>query len=106
MHVPQTSFEEFLDYRPAFIISHDADMKKNLNYYVEDGHGMKKIFSAAMNLKKLDRMWVNALTPSTVNLKVSLCSSLACGQNGEIGLNGELPWEGQYPEDREFYAPD
>ena len=31
------------------------------------------------------------------------CSILACGQNGEIGLNRELPWEGQYPEDREFY---
>ena len=31
------------------------------------------------------------------------CSMLACGQNGEIGLNGKLPWEGQYPEDREFY---
>ena len=31
------------------------------------------------------------------------CSILACGQNGEIGLNGALPWEGQYPEDREFY---
>lgn len=31
------------------------------------------------------------------------CSILACGQNGEIGLNGRLPWEGQYREDREFY---
>ena len=31
------------------------------------------------------------------------CSILACGQNGEIGLVGRLPWEGQYPEDRAFY---
>ena len=31
------------------------------------------------------------------------CSILACGKNGEIGLNRNLPWEGQYPEDREFY---
>ena len=31
------------------------------------------------------------------------CSILACGENGEIGLNGRLPWEGQYLEDREFY---
>ena len=31
------------------------------------------------------------------------CSILACGQNGEIGLNGELPWEGQYLEDKKFY---
>lgn len=31
------------------------------------------------------------------------CSILACGLHGEIGLDGKLPWEGQYPEDREFY---
>ena len=29
---------------------------------------------------------------------------IACGQNGEIGLGGGLPWEGEYAEDREWYT--
>ena len=73
LHVPQTSFEEFLDYRPAFIISREKmsqalQYEKNLNYYVEDGrYWREENFFCRDELKKLDRMWVNALTPSTVN---------------------------------------
>ena len=30
-------------------------------------------------------------------------SIVACGSNGEIGLNGVLPWEGKFHEDRAQY---
>ena len=42
LHVPQASFDQFLDYRPAFVISWEKmeqalKYEKSLNYYVEDG---------------------------------------------------------------------
>ena len=73
LHVPQTSFEEFLDYRPAFIISREKmnqalKYEKNLNYFVEDGrYWRKENFFCRDELKKLDQMWVDALSTSPMN---------------------------------------
>ena len=73
LHVPQTSFDEFLDYRPAFIISREKmnqalKYEKNLNYYVEDGrYWREEKFFCRSKLEKLDRMWLDALAPSPAN---------------------------------------
>ena len=73
LHVPQTSFDEFLDYQPAFSFSREKVSKalkyeKNLKYYVEDGrYWLQEKFFCRDELIKLDRMWVDALTPSPVN---------------------------------------
>ena len=67
LHVPQTSFDEFLDYRPAFIISQEKmaqalKYEKNLNYYVADGrYWQKENFFCRHKLEKLDRIWIDAL---------------------------------------------
>jgi len=73
LHVPQTSFDEFLNYRPAFTISQEKmnqalKYEKKLNYYVKDGrYWLKENFFCRDKLEKLDRIWVDALTPSPVN---------------------------------------
>ena len=73
LHVPQTSFDEFLDYRPAFIISREKmnqalKYEKKLNYYVEDGrYWREEKFFCRNKLEKLDRMWLDALAPRPVN---------------------------------------
>ena len=73
LHVPQTSFDEFLDYRPAFIISREKmnqalRYEKDLSYYVEDGRYWREENSFCRDeLKKLDRMWTDALELSPVN---------------------------------------
>ena len=73
LHVPQTSFDDFLDYRPAFIISQEKiaqalKYEKNLNYYVEDGrYWLKENLFCRQELEKLDRIWIEALAPSYVN---------------------------------------
>ena len=73
LHVPQTSFDEFLDYQPAFIYSREKvsqalKYEKNLNYYVEDGrYWLEENLFCRDELKKLDQMWVDALKPTPVN---------------------------------------
>ena len=73
LHVPQRNFDEFLDYRPAFVISQEKmnqalKCEKSLNYYVEDGrYWLKQDFFCRNELEKLDRIWIDALTPSPVN---------------------------------------
>ena len=73
LHVPQTSFDQFLDYQPAFVICKEKmnqalKKEKNLNYFVEDGrYWLKENFFCRGELKKLDRIWIEALTPSPVN---------------------------------------
>ncbi len=72
LHVPQTSFDALLDYRPAFIISKEKvaqalKYEKNLNYFVEDGrYWLKENFFCRHELEKLDRIWIDALAPSAV----------------------------------------
>lgn len=73
LHVPQTSFEKFLDYHPEFVISQEKiyqalNYEKNLNYYVEDGrYWLQENFFCRDELAKLDRIWIDAITPGPVN---------------------------------------
>ena len=73
LHVPQTGFDQFLNYQPSFNISLEKinqalKYEKNLNYYVEDGrYWLEEKFFCRDKLEKLDRMWVDALRPGPVN---------------------------------------
>ena len=73
LHVPQTSWHELSDYQPPFAISEKKmneaiKQEKKLNYYVEDGRYWldEKIFCRNA-LKKIDRIWIEALTPTLLN---------------------------------------
>lgn len=73
LHVPQISFDEFLEYQPAFSISREKmnqalKYEKTLNYYVEDGrYWLQENFFCRDKLERLDQIWVDALTPIPVN---------------------------------------
>ena len=73
LHVPQTSWHELLDYQPTFAISEKKmnealKQEKKLNYFVEDGRYWldEKLFCRNA-LKKIDRIWIEALTPTLLN---------------------------------------
>ena len=73
LNVPQTSFDEFLDYRPKFVICQEKmnqalKYEKYLNYYVEDGrYWLHENVFCRDALKKLDRIWIDALPSSPMN---------------------------------------
>ncbi len=73
LHVPQINFDELLEYQPAFSISWEKmnqalKYEKTLNYYVEDGrYWLQENFFCRDKLERLDRIWVDALTPVPVN---------------------------------------
>tara|TARA_Y100000589_G_C26900671_1_gene526117 strand:- start:435 stop:719 length:285 start_codon:yes stop_codon:yes gene_type:complete len=72
LHVPQTSWNELLDYQPPFAISKKKmnqalKKEKKLNYYVEDGrYWLEEKLFCRNELKKLDQIWIEALTPTSL----------------------------------------
>jgi hypothetical protein len=73
LHVPQTSFDEFLDYQATFRISETKvrqalEHEKKLNYYVKDGrYWLNEMLFCRDELQKLDQIWIDALVPKAVN---------------------------------------
>ena len=73
LHVPQTSFDEFLEYQATFRISETKvrqalEHEKKLNYYVKDGrYWLDERLFCRDELQKLDQIWIDALVPEAVN---------------------------------------
>lgn len=73
LHVPQINVHEFLDYQPTFVISKEKvklalKQEKKLKYFVEDGrYWLKEELFCQDELKKLDQIWIEALSPSLMN---------------------------------------
>ena len=73
LQVPQTTFNEFLDFRPTFVISETKvgqalKHEKSLNYYVDDGrYWVKEKSFCRDELRKIDQIWIEAITSGPLN---------------------------------------